>query len=107
MMNTPENKTIIIADSANHGGMRMWPSSETATWLYDIANFGLIVGLVIGVISTVLIAWMGNVKGAYLNRELADSRERTASLEKQSGESKVAIAKANSDSAKAVEGTAV
>lgn len=80
----------------------MWPSSGTAAWLYDLANIGLIIGLAVGVISTVLVVWMGNVKEEYLNRELADSRERTASLEKQSGESMVAIAKANADSAQSL-----
>jgi hypothetical protein len=80
----------------------MWPSSETAAWLYDLANIGLIIGLVIGVVSTVLLIWMGNVKEEYLNRELAVSRERTASLEKQSGESKTAIAKANAAAAQSL-----
>ena len=66
------------------------------------ANIGLIIGLVIGIVSTVLLIWMGNVKEGYLNRELAQSRERTASLEKQSGESRVAIAKANLDAAQSL-----
>jgi hypothetical protein len=102
MANTPESSTTKIADSANQGGMSMWPSLGTAAWLYDVANFGLIIGLVVGVISTVLVVWMGNVKEEYLKRELANSRERTASLEKQSGESKIAIAKANADSAQSL-----
>ncbi len=80
----------------------MWPSLKTASLLYDLANIGLIIGLVVGVISTVLVVWMGNVKEEYLNRELANSRERTASLEKQSGESKVAISKANADAAQSL-----
>jgi hypothetical protein len=80
----------------------MWPSAETASSLYDLANIGLIIGLVVGVVSTVLLVWMGNVKEGYLNRALADSRERTASLEKQSGESKAAIAKANADAAQSL-----
>ena len=56
----------------------MWPSEETASRLYSLANGGLIVGLVIGLISTVLIAWMGNIKEDYLKRALADSKEHTA-----------------------------
>jgi len=80
----------------------MWPSAETASWLYNLANIGLILGLVVGVISTILVVWMGNVKEEYLNRSLADSRERTASLEKQAGESQIAIAKANTDAAQSL-----
>jgi multidrug efflux pump subunit AcrA (membrane-fusion protein) len=80
----------------------MWPSSETAARLYDLANIGLIIGLVVGIVSTLLVVWMGNVKEEYLNRELAHSRERTASLEKQSGESKTAIAKANENAAQSL-----
>jgi hypothetical protein len=99
---TPERATIIMADGANKGGIRMWPSLKVATWLYDSANVGLIIGLVIGVVSTVLIVWMGNVKEEYLNRELANSRERTASLEKQSGEAQTAIAKANANAAQSL-----
>jgi hypothetical protein len=91
-----------MADRVNQGGKCMWPSLKVAAWLYDSANIGLIVGLVIGVVSTVLLVWMGNVKEEYLNRELAVSRERTASLEKQSGESKTAIAKANADAAQSL-----
>ena len=98
----PESATTIMADSASQGGMRMWPSLKAAVWLYDLANIGLIIGLVVGVVSTVLLVWMGNVKEEYLNRELAVSRERTATLEKQSGESQTAIAKANADAAQSL-----
>jgi hypothetical protein len=86
----------------NVGKMRMWPSAEIAAWLYNLANIGLILGLVVGVVSTILVVWMGNVKEAYLNRLLAESRERTASLEKQAGESQTAIAKANADAAQSL-----
>ena len=88
-----------MADNASQGGMRMWPSPEVAAWLYDWANIGLIIGLVLGVVSTVLLVWMGNIKEEYLNLDLARSRERTASLEKQSDESRTAIAKADADAA--------
>jgi hypothetical protein len=57
---------------------RMWPSEATATWLFDFANFGLIGGLVIGAISTVLVVWMGNVKEAYLKKDMAETIERAA-----------------------------
>lgn len=82
--------------------MRMWPSAETAAWLYNLANIGLILGLVVGVVSTILVVWMVNVKEAYLNRSLTESRERTASLEKQTAESQIAIAKANADAAQSL-----
>ncbi len=80
----------------------MWPSLKTAVWLYDLSNIGLIIGLTIGVVSTVLVVWMGNVKEENLNRDLAVSRERTASLEKQSDESKASIAKANAAAAQSL-----
>lgn len=81
----------------------MWPSLKSAIWLYDLANIGLIIGLVIGVISTVMVVWMGNVKEEYLNRELAVSRKLTASLEKQSTELKVAVSDADARAAEANE----
>jgi len=80
----------------------MWPSPETAARLYNLANLGLIIGLVVAVVSTILVVWMGNVKEGHLARALADSRERTASLEKQSSESMTAIAKANADAAQSL-----
>jgi hypothetical protein len=80
----------------------MWPSAETASLLYNLANIGLIVGLVIGVVSTIVVVWMGNVKEEYLDKALADSHERTALLEKQSGESLIAITKAKADAAQSL-----
>lgn len=80
----------------------MWPSVEAASWLYNLANIGLIIGLVLGVVSTILLVWMGNVKEGYLHRALADSRERTATLEKQSAEANTAIARANADAAQSL-----
>lgn len=56
----------------------MWPSLETAVWVYDWANIALIVSLVVGVVATALIVWMGNVKGEYLDREVATANERAA-----------------------------
>lgn len=81
----------------------MWPSYETASSIYDKANIALLLGLAIGVIATVLIVWMGNVKEEYLklnvgsanavaekaranaanaNIQAADANERTANMEK-------------------------
>jgi len=79
--NIPENKTIPIAESGNQGGIRMWPSEEWASKLADWANFGLIASLIAGVISTVLLVWMGNVKETYLKMHLIASNERAAEAE--------------------------
>jgi hypothetical protein len=43
----------------------MWPSEEWASRLFDWANIGIICSLAVGVVSTVLLVWMGNVKEAY------------------------------------------
>lgn len=59
----------------------MWPSENLASRLYDLANFGLIASLVVGVISTGIVVWMGNVKEAYSRRDLAQTREKTEKLE--------------------------
>lgn len=59
-------------------GIGMWPSRETAAFVYDIANWGLIAGLVVGVVSTVLIVWMGNIKEEYLRRDLGRLGVETA-----------------------------
>jgi len=80
--NIPENKTIPIADSGNQGGIPMWPSEEWASRVSDWANLGLIVSLVLGVLSTALLVWMGSVKEGYLKRELANTNLRAANLEK-------------------------
>jgi hypothetical protein len=66
----PTTRTIPIANSGNQGGIQMWPSEELASRLYNLANVGLIVGLVLGVASTVLLVWMGNVKESYLRKSL-------------------------------------
>ena len=70
----------------------MWPSQELASRLYNLANLVLIAGLVLGIVSTVLVVWMGNVKEAYaqaegarLNESTALAHERTAKLEKEAG----------------------
>ena len=59
----------------------MWPSEELASRIYDWANWGLVVGLVIGIIATVLVVWMGNVKEAYLRKHLSETNERSQKLE--------------------------
>jgi len=49
----------------------MWPSEELASHLYNVANWGLIAGLVLGVVSTMFLVWMGNTKESYLQNRLA------------------------------------
>jgi hypothetical protein len=72
----------------------MWPSEQTASRLYDLANWGLIAGLVLGVISTGIVVWMGNVKEDYLKRELAATNERAAHADERA---RVAEQKAESE----------
>jgi len=64
----------------------MWPSEDTAAHLYNWANIGLIVSLVFGVASTVLVVWMGNVKEAYSQAELRDTKDRLGKAEIKAGE---------------------
>jgi hypothetical protein len=58
----------------------MWPSEATATTTYNIANIALIGSLVVGVVATVLVVWMGNVKESYLNQSLAQANLETERL---------------------------
>jgi hypothetical protein len=78
----PEIITIPIADNANQEGIIMWLSHGTAAKLYDIANIFLIIGLVIGIVSTVFVVWMGNIKEEYLRRDLKDKDVEIARLHK-------------------------
>lgn len=56
----------------------MWPPLETAVKLFDNANMVLIASLVIGVLATCIVVWMGNVKEDYLKHDLAATNERAA-----------------------------
>jgi hypothetical protein len=56
--------------------MRVWPSEETASSLFNWANLLLLGALAVGVISTGLVVWMGNVKEEYLKRDIAASNAR-------------------------------
>ena len=76
-----ETNTTTIADSESQGRSlrkRMWPSFETAVWLYDTANIFLLIALAVGVIATGLVIWMGNVKEEYLRRDVAGAHVRAA-----------------------------
>jgi hypothetical protein len=91
--NTPENKITAIAVSGNQGDIRMWPSEDLASRLYDIANVGLIVGLIIGAVSTVMLVWMGNVKETYLKKELGATGERAARAIERATKAELDLAK--------------
>ena len=56
----------------------MWPSFETASRLYDLANTAFIASLVVGVAATVLLVWMGNVKEGHLRRDVATAGEHAS-----------------------------
>jgi hypothetical protein len=92
-----------MANSASQGRMRMWPSAGTASWLYDLANIGLIIGLVVGVVSTVVLVWMGKVKEDYLNRAIAKANVDAAQslLAVKQAEANLAGANARAEEAKA------
>ena len=62
-------------------GKHMGIPLELVTRIQDWANVALVFSLVIGVVSTALVVWSGGLKEEYLNRELAQSKERTAQLE--------------------------
>ncbi|MFZ0340028.1 MAG: hypothetical protein WAL45_18510 [Terracidiphilus sp.] len=61
----------------------MWPTEETAARLYNWANLGLIFGLCFGVVSTVLVVWMGNVKESYSNEKIAATTERLTAAQEE------------------------
>lgn len=98
--NIPESKTIPIAESGSQGGISMWPSEEWASKLSDWANIGLIASLIAGVISTVLLVWMGNVKETYLKRELGATSARAAEADAKAEGFRLDIVKANENTAK-------
>jgi hypothetical protein len=61
----------------------MWPSLETASHIADVANVFFIASLVIGVVSTILIVWMANVKETHWDTDRRASRERIAQLDNE------------------------
>jgi hypothetical protein len=71
----------------------MWPSFETASSIFDWANWFLLGALAIGVVSTGLVIWMGNIKEEYLRRELAATGERTKVAEQRAAEATLALEK--------------
>ncbi len=73
----------------------MLPSESVASRIYDIANVGLIVSLMLGVASTVLVVWMGNVKEEYLRRALSATTERAAIATERAGKAEKEAGVAN------------
>jgi hypothetical protein len=103
----------MIIDIATARRMRMWPSFETASSIFDWANWFLLGALAIGVVSTGLVIWMGNIKEGYLrsdlsearldathavlqitilSKEIADANERAATAEQRAAEATLALA---------------
>jgi hypothetical protein len=76
-------------------GIAMWPSANTAARMYNLANVGLIFSLIFGVISTVLVVWMGNVKEGYSQAELTDTKGRLGKAEIEAGSAIERAAKAD------------
>jgi hypothetical protein len=74
-----------MANIATQRSTRMWPSFETASSIFDWANWFLLGALAVGVVSTGLVVWMGNVKEAYLRKDLSDARLETARIKKEFG----------------------
>jgi hypothetical protein len=67
-----------MAERKTHEGGRVELSESFANWLNGLANWGLVVSLVVGVISTVLIVWTGNVKEDFLKKQLGDATKLAA-----------------------------
>lgn len=88
MTTEPTPDTTAIAPKNTQEGKRMWPSATVASRVYDIANIFLVVSLVLGVVATALVVWMGAVKEAY-------SREEVAALGLKTAEANERAAKAN------------
>ena len=90
---TPEINTAPIADREIQGSKPVWPSEELASSIYGLANIGLIIGLVIGIVSTILVVWMGDVKEQYLRTSLANTNERAAHAEERAAKAELDLAK--------------
>jgi len=64
----------------------MWPSLATAERVADVANIFFIGSLVVGVVATITIVWMTNVKERYWDQDRQASAERIAALTTQTAE---------------------
>jgi hypothetical protein len=80
-----------------------WPSLETASRVSDIANFIFVASLVAGVMSTVGIVWMANVKEAHWDALRKESDREIAQLNKETAIARSQIAEADAKAAEANE----
>jgi len=55
-----------------------WLSLESASFWNTIANWGLLIGLIVGVISTFFIVVTGNIKEKHFRLEIAESNKQAA-----------------------------
>jgi hypothetical protein len=111
-----------MAEIGNHGENGIWPTLEWATWLFDRASFGLIIGTVIVLASTVMIVWMGVVKehhwdvlreqaaaeianthaeASRANEAAGKAHERAAALEAEAAKAKAELGKTTASAAEA------
>lgn len=79
----------------------MWPSLEAATRAFDFASVVFIVSLVVGVLATCVIVWMGTVKEAHWDNERRTSNERIATLTTRGDEARAEIERAHESAEKA------
>ena len=88
----------MTTNNENSGRKRrkgMWFSFEVASRIYDWANVFLIGALAVGVVATVLVVWMGNVKEAYLRRDIAFAGSESANAHERAAKAEQAAAEAN------------
>jgi hypothetical protein len=87
-----------------------WPSLDTASWIADLANVFFIGSLVVGVVATIAIVWMANVKEAHWDIAREQAQERIAELNRETvrlaadaekARASIAEANASGESAKA------
>lgn len=63
----------------------MYLSLETASLIHHWANVALVGALVLGVVATFLVVWMGNVKEWYSQRDIAAMGERVSEANERAG----------------------
>ena len=104
MAPAPTTKTIAIAPKGISGLLAMMsPSPALAAVIFGWANVGLIASLAVGVVSTVLIVWMGNIKEDDLKLKLAAAMTGAAKANEGLAKANAGIANANAKAAEANE----
>ena len=79
----------------------MWPPLTVATRVFDVSSVIFVLSLVIGLIATISIVWMGNVKEHHWDEQRQQSQEKIAGLEAETAKANAALAIAHADIAKA------